>query len=170
MNERFSKNGNNHFDVISILQHIPFFKKLKKSELREFAAIVYVRWFKKNEVIFKENEPGIGMYIIYKGVVQLFRNSELNGKEQISILIADDFLGEQSLMDELSRNVTAIALEDCCLLGIFRPDLLALIKRKPRLGNKILLTLAQLISSRLHQKDEELILIKEKLANSDIIR
>jgi len=169
--DNFNRNGNNHsLDIKSALRNIPLFRGLKKSELRSFARIVYVRWYKKNEIIFNENEPGMGMYIIYKGSVKLYKKSELNGEEQISTLIKDDFLGEHSLMKEYPRSASAIALEDCCLLGLFRPDLLGLIDRKPRLGNKIILIFAQRIATRLHQKDEELLQIKERLTNMDFIK
>jgi len=166
----FNRNGNNHLDAKSILQKIPLFKNLRKSELHLFARIIYLRWYKKNEIIFQENDAGIGMYIIYKGSVKIYKNSGLNGQEQLSTLTVGDFFGEHSLLEEYPRSGTAIALEESCLLGIFRPDLLRLIDRKPRLGNKIMLILAQLITARLNQKDEELIQIKEKLASFDFIK
>ena len=169
--DNFNRNGNNHhLDVKSALRNIALFRGFTKSELRSFARIIYVRWYNENEIIFNENEPGIGMYIIYKGSVKIFKSSELNGEEQISTLIKGDFFGEHSLMEEYPRSASAIALEDCCLLGMFRPDLLRLVERKPRLGNKIILILAQRIAARLHQKDEELLQIKERLTNMDFIR
>lgn len=162
-------NNNNHLDVVAVLRTIQFFQDLRKIELREFAKIIYVRWFRKNEPIFYENEPGIGMYIIHKGSVKISKSSTLNGREHIITLTQGDFFGELSLIKEQPRAVTAIALEDCCLLGIFRPDLLQLLEKKPRLGNKILLRLNQFITTQLQQKDEELFQIKEKLASSNFI-
>ena len=169
MNFNFNNNGNNNIDLVSLLQKLPYFRGLKKNELREFSRIIYVRWYKKNETIFYENEPGIGMYIIYKGSVKIFKKSALNGREMISTLIRGDFFGELSLLEKHPRSFTATALEDSCLLGIFRPELLRFLERKPRLGNKIILKFTQLITTRLQQKNEELIEIKDKLANSDII-
>ena len=166
----FNRNGNNHLDVVTVLKNISFFNTLKRSELRELSRIIYVRWFKKNEIIFSENSPGLGMYFIHKGSVKIIKDTELNDQEQLSTLTEGDFFGEISLMEERPRSESAIALEECCLLGIFRPELLRLIERKPRLGNKIILILAQLISARLHQKNEELLQIKEKLTNLNFIR
>ena len=166
----FNPNSNNHLDVISILKEIPFFKELKRGELRLFAQIIYVRWYQKDEIIFSENDPGICMYIIYKGSVKIYKNSTFNGQEQLSTFTAGDFFGEHALMDEQPRSYSAIALEDCCLLVLLRPDLLRLINRNPRLGNKIMLILAQLVTTRLHQKDEELHQIKEKLTSLNFIK
>lgn len=169
MNTHFARNGDNHFDVLTVLERIPNFKDLTRSELQEFARIIYVRWYRKNETIFYEGESGIGMYIIYQGSVKIFKKSELNGREQITIFTRGEFLGELSLLQEQPRPFTAITLEDCCLLGIFRPELIRLADRKPRLGNKIFLILNQLITKRLHNKNEELRQIKDSLSNSDII-
>ena len=166
----FNRNGNNHVGVISQLQSFPYFNDFSGNELRAFANIVYVRWFRKEETIYQENDHGIGMYFIQKGSVKLFKNSQLNGNEQISTLGEHDFFGEQSLFAEAQRTETAVALEKCCLIGVFRPDLLNFIDRKPRMGNKILMKLAQIIDTRLHRTTDELTEMKEKLANSDIIR
>ena len=170
MNSNFDRNNKNNYDLVSMMKQMPFFKEFKKSELRQFSKILYIRWYDENEIIYTENDPGIGMFFIYKGTVKIFKNSELNGREQLSTLLENDFLGEASLLQNSPRSATAIALENCCLLGLFRPDLMRFVERKPRLGNKILLKLADCISTRLKQKDEELLQIKEKLSNSDIIQ
>ncbi len=166
----FNRNGNNHVSVVALLQSFPYFNDFAGNELRVFARIVYVRWFRKDEMIYQENDHGIGMYFIQKGSVKIYKNSQFNGREQITTLMEHDFFGEQSLFDDKQRTETAVALEECCLIGVFRPDLLNFIDRKPKIGNKILMKLAQIIDARLHQTTDELTEMKEKLSNSDIIR
>ncbi len=165
----FSANGKRDLEVISKLRKIEFFQEFKPNELHEIAGIVYVRWYKKNEVIFQEDKPGIGMYFIDSGSVRIARGSLYNGYQQLSVLSHGDILGEFNLFEERVRTISAVALQESCLLGIFRPDLLGLINRKPRLGNKILLRLAQTFSMNLLNQREQLIKMKETLANSDII-
>ena len=170
MKTQFSHNGNNHLNTSTILQEIPIFHNLGKREIKLISQMIYVRWYQQQEIIYHEDDPGIGMFIIYKGAVKLYRKSGLNGQEQISMLTQGDFFGEQSLLEDNIRLTSAMAMEETCLLCILRPDLLRLIDRKPRVGNKLMFLLAQLITSRLHQQDEEMLQVREKLANLEFIR
>ena len=157
-------------NVISILQQNTLFQDFSKAELQELSNLIYVRWFKKEEIIFHENAPGMGMYIIHEGIVKFSRNFSLNGREQAINLNKGDFFGDLTLAEENPRSATAVAVDDCCLIGIFRPDLIRLLERKPRLGNRILLKLNQLISEKLQQRDNQLLQINEKLASLNFIR
>jgi len=47
-----------------------------------------------------------------------------------------------------------VAIEKTDALGIFRPDLFDLINENPKLGNKILLKLSQILASRLRETTE----------------
>ena len=66
--------------------------------------------------------------------------------------------GDQVLLDESPRTASAIAQEACHAIGFFRPDLLELIERNPRLGLKIVMRLSQMITVRLRQTNR---LLKE---------
>jgi CRP-like cAMP-binding protein len=169
-NNIFEKNGKHQLSLDNILRKVPIFSELKKGELREFRRLVHNRYFKKNEVVFYEGEPGVGMYIIETGVVGIYKEVNHQIKEELAILHAGEFFGEMALLDESPRSATAIALENSQILGLFRPDLFDLVYRKPRLGNKILLKLAQMIAERLRLSNAELYELKQQMENSVIIR
>ncbi|MDZ7265143.1 MAG: cyclic nucleotide-binding domain-containing protein [candidate division KSB1 bacterium] len=169
-NNIFEKNGKHQLSLDNILRKVPIFSELKKGELREFRRLVHNRYFKKNEVVFYEGEPGVGMYIIETGMVGIYKEVNNQIKEELAILRPGEFFGEMALLDESPRSATAIALENSQILGLFRPDLFDLIYRKPRLGNKILLKLAQMIAERLRLSNAELYELKQQLENSVIIR
>lgn len=169
-NNIFEKNGRHQVNLDIVLKKVPFFSRLKKSELREFKRIIHHRHYKKNEVIFYEDEPGVGMYVIEKGKIGIYKNFDEDTREQLAILRSGEFCGEMALLDESPRSATAVALEHTDLLGLFRPDLFDLINRKPRLGNKILLKLAQMIAERLRLSNDELQEVKQLYENSVIIR
>jgi CRP-like cAMP-binding protein len=93
------------------------------------------------------------MYIIAKGVVSI--QSEPSGRELVE-LRDGSFFGEIALLNEVIRTATARAKTDCLLLSLFQPDLMGLLDRNPRLGVKILLSLARLVGIRLVDVSDDL--------------
>ncbi|HFE52369.1 MAG TPA: cyclic nucleotide-binding domain-containing protein [Bacteroidetes bacterium] len=164
-----NKNPEGREAILSILRKIPVFADLKPRELKEFERVLHRREFEKGEVIFREGEPGVGMYIIYKGSVGIFKNTPSGGEELLAELKPGEFFGEMALLDESPRSATAKALEDSIILGLFQPDLFDLIERKPKLGTKILLNLAHIIGERLRRTNAELQQLREKLVESNIV-
>jgi CRP/FNR family cyclic AMP-dependent transcriptional regulator len=169
-NNIFEKNGKHQINLDYVLKKVPFFSQLKKSELLEFKRIFHHRYFNKGEIIFYEGEPGVGMYVIENGKIGIYKNFDDNSKEELAILQSGEFFGEMALLDESARSATAVALENTSVLGLFRHDLFNLINRKPKLGNKILLKLAQMLAERLRLSNDELQEVKQLYENSVIIR
>lgn len=169
-NNIFEKNGKHQINLDYVLKKVPFFSQLKKGELREFKRILHHRYFKKGEIIFYESEPGVGMYVIENGKIGIYKNFDLESKEELAILRSGEFFGEMALLDESPRSASAVALENTSVLGLFRPDLFNLINRNPKLGNKTLLKLAQMLAERLRLSNDELQEVKQLYENSVIIR
>ena len=82
-----------------------------------------MRSFKKNELIFSQNDQGDCAYIIEKGRVQIFLTKD---KEEIplSMLGEGEIFGEMSLLDNLSRSASAKAIEDCQLNVVNKSQLM----------------------------------------------
>jgi len=74
---------------------------------------------------FWEGEPGVGMYIIKKGVLKIYKMSTDGKNEDLALLKDGDFFGELALLDDSPRSASAVAIEACHILGFFRPDFLA---------------------------------------------
>lgn len=165
----FKKESSEEETALAILRRIPLFKGMKKSSLREFEKLMHRRRYKEDETIFWEGEPGVGMYIVEEGSVAIYKGLSDNDREELAKLGRGEFFGELALLDESPRSATAVALKDSRILGLFRPDLLELIERKPRLGNKLLFNLAMLIGERLKHTNEELQAVWEKLEDSKVI-
>jgi len=164
----FKKSSNQTETTIAILRNVPVFKGLKKSDLREFEKLIHRRKYDEDEAIFFEGEPGVGMYIIERGTVSIYKET-LGTKEELARLNRGAFFGELALLDDSPRSASAVALEETRVLGLFHPDLMGLIERKPRLGNKFLFQLALLIGDRLKHTNEELQSLWSKLEDSKVI-
>jgi len=146
-------------DPKQILGEIPIFSDLKTADIRELEHIVHVRTYEPGECVFREGDVGGGMYVIARGRVDiLLENRESEEKpERIAVLGKSDFFGELSLLDDERRSATARACEPSVLIGLFRPDLLDLIERNPRLGSRVLLNVARVIGKRLRAADARLV-------------
>ncbi len=140
-------------DEEDVLRNIPLFDDLSRRDIAILRRILHRREYVAGESIFTQGEPGLGMYIIAKGVVSI--QSEPAGRELVE-LNDGDFFGEIALLNEVIRSATARAKSDCMLLSLFQPDLLGLLDRNPRLGVKILLSLARLVGIRLVEVSDEL--------------
>ncbi|MFQ5751789.1 MAG: cyclic nucleotide-binding domain-containing protein [bacterium] len=165
----FQKDKDQKETIIAILKKVPLFKGMSKSNLHEFEKIIHRRRFKEQETIFWEGEPGVGMYIVQEGEVAIYKNTKDQEREELARLKQGEFFGELALLDESPRSATATALEDTKILGLFSPDLMGLIERKPVLGNKFLFQLALLIGERLKHTNDELQRLWSKVENSKMI-
>jgi CRP/FNR family cyclic AMP-dependent transcriptional regulator len=139
--------------IDEVLMKIPVFQGLDRGELRKIRLILHQREYKKNEVIFNEGDAGLGMYIIIVGSVEIVCEHE---KHVLAELGEGDFFGELSLLDDSPRSASAITRAPCRILCFFKPELLDLIDRNPKLGSKILFKLAWTISERLKSTNEQL--------------
>lgn len=148
---RFNKKKADEID--NILLNIPIFQDLNNNELKTIKRILHQREYKKNEIIFNQGDIGLGMYIIVRGNVDIVCEP---GRHLLAELHDGDFFGELSLLDESPRSATAIAKVPSEILCFFKPELLDLIERNPKLGGKILFKLAWTIGERLKSTNEQI--------------
>ena len=70
-----------------------------------------------DEMIFREGELGLEMYIIQEGEVEILKGSE-DDLHRIALLGQGDFFGEMSILEDLPRTASARAVADCTLVKI----------------------------------------------------
>lgn len=135
--------------LYKVLAEVPIFQDFTQREFRKIQGILHRRSWGTGEAIVQEGNPGVGMYIILSGEVDIVQHVEDGSTQKLAELGAGDFFGEQALLDESPRMAAAIVASPCRAIGFFRPDLLELIESNPRLGLKIVMRLSQMISVRL---------------------
>ncbi len=104
-------------EKVIFLQNVDVFADVPTEDLSYLAAIAEELEYRKGEIIYKEDEPSEALYLVLEGQVLLHR-----GGEEIMIAEAKQAFGTWSLLDEAPRVVTATALTDCRMLGIYRED------------------------------------------------
>jgi CRP/FNR family cyclic AMP-dependent transcriptional regulator len=133
------------------LKAIPIFADLGKRELAAVERILHKRDYQAGELIFRQEEPGLGMYIIESGRVSIITDG---APDEMVELGDGEFFGELPLLDGGTRSATAVAKTHSRIYGFFQPDLFSLIERNPRLGVKIVMSLAAIIGMRLRAANE----------------
>jgi len=154
-------------ELLSVLAGNPFFEDLSKRDLKKIEHIVHRRRYMPGEEIFRENQPGVGMYIIKSGSVDVLMSLKDGGTRTLAHLEEGDFTGEMTLLDESPRSASAVACEETEIIGFFRPDLFGLLERDPRLGLKIVLRLAHMMAERLRYTNRELQELERKIPEAD---
>lgn len=157
-------------DIATILSKNILFKNLTKRELKFMEKIVHIRKYRAGEIIFRQNENGVGMYIIVKGKVDISIIddvlAERNQEKEVVItrLEPGDFFGELSLVEDTGRrSATSIAAEDTVLIGFFKPDLLEILERSPNTGVKVVFRLAEVLGRRLKETTEKITQLKKEI-------
>jgi CRP-like cAMP-binding protein len=145
----FRKENTDEVSIYQVLAGIPIFKDLNRKELRSIERILHKRTYKEDEVLFHEGDPNITL-----------------GKEvKLLAVISDkEFFGEIALLSETPRTATATSVTSSSILGFFQPDLFDLMETNPKMGNKILLRLAQMIADRLRFSNMENQQLKAKIS------
>ncbi len=145
----------------AVLKKIPVFEGFSSRELGALERVLHRREYLPEEVIIRQDEPGLGMYIIQSGEAVV-----ISGRDnvQLSRLSNGDFFGEVSLLDETPRSATVVAKTHCHILGFFQSDLFALMERNPRFGVKIVIRVAKIIGDRLRKANQQVLALNEQLS------
>ena len=139
--------------TLGLLRRVPVFADLDRGELTKVRKILYRRQYDADEVIFRQGDPGVGMYIIEAGAVAIIHEPT---NRLLAGLGGGDFFGEIALLNETPRSARAVATAPAVLHGLFQPELYDLVRRDPRLGVKLLLPLARSLGARLVHADGQL--------------
>lgn len=148
-------------DTYALLKQVPLFEAMSHREMDAVERIMHRREYRAGEVIFRQGEPGVGMYVVQGGLVEIIYEP---AGEVLAELRDGDFFGEIALLNETPRSATARAATASTLWGLFQPDLLDLLERDPRLGVKLMVRLAQIAGQRLIRADAQMQALRDELA------
>lgn len=132
------------FEQLSIrLGNVEHFRSLNSNELRSIVDSGRIQHFKAGEVIFVEEEPSAGLFVLLSGRVQL---CVLSPQGQISILAIFEpiiMFNEVSALDGAPNPSTVISLEDSITWNMPSTELEKLVIQYPLIGLGIARVLAQ---------------------------
>ena len=134
---------------LKFLSSVPIFDSLSQRQLEKIHKLIHIREFDEGDIVFRQGDPGVGMYIVRDGQVDVYNEYSDFTRRKITVLTPGDFFGEISLLNDSCRSATVVASQKTILLGLFRPDLLSVMDSDPKLGLRFIYRLSQIVAERL---------------------
>jgi len=131
-----------HVLAVDSLRRCALFAHVDVDGLRALAALMRPRRFRRNEVIFHQDDVGDSLHIVVEGSVKIVLPSQEGDEAIIASLKPGDFFGELALLDGSPRSTTATAMEPTETLALPRDDFLRLLPEDARLVTALLRALA----------------------------
>jgi signal transduction histidine kinase len=135
------------------LETSKLFAQLPAAELKKLSAVACEKSFASGEVIFKEGDPGDGLYVVRSGKVQISAIIGSGERHAFSVVAPGDVFGEMAVLDNLPRSAHASAQGETSLIFVPRNEFVELLKASPALS----LTMVQEISRRLREFNQQYI-------------
>jgi CRP-like cAMP-binding protein len=136
-------------------------------ELEFIAATKSAQVYQKGQAIYQQGSPVLGMHCINQGKVKLAKTGG-DGKEHITQLVRHgEVLGLRAMLGGGHYSTSAVALDECVVCFIPRPDVLRLIQSNRQFSNSLL----QLLATNLGEAEEQLLRlaykpVRERLAEA----
>ena len=131
----------------------PLFRNLDQEERAQILTIGEPRRYLGEQVIFREGEPGDGLFILVSGSVRISKRSA-TGEEALAILEPNAFFGEMALIDFLPRAADAIANSQTDVFFIPLSALRGLLEEHHQLAMKVLFALCEVLTQRLRETND----------------
>ena len=113
------------------------FSALDSAELQLLRQQSVERELPAHTEIFKEGDPGDGIYVIRSGQVEISALIEQKERRVLGRLGPGDFFGEMAVLDSEPRSATATTNQPTSLYFIPRQSMLALLETSPRLAVRL---------------------------------
>ncbi len=134
-------------DMVFLLKSVPLFTGLSGEQLLPVADIVQRVTFERGDVVFEEGHPGLHVYLILEGEVEVIHEGE-----QVATLGVKECFGEMALLDQSERSASIRCLQDVVLLAISRDDFQDLLDLHPALAKGVI----RVLTRRLREANEEI--------------
>jgi CRP-like cAMP-binding protein len=152
--------------LINSLRSCQLFAGLPPSDLAAVAGITAVRRLEKGDYLFHEGEPARGFYVIQNGAVNVHRVNAAGKEQVIHIFRAGESFAEAALATPTGYPADARAVEPSQVLGVQKEGFLALLKRQPELGLRMLASMSVHLRALVAQlEDLTLKDVETRLAN-----
>ena len=134
----------------SLFRKAEIFADLEPAHLDALSRAATVRPYAAGETILREDEPGDLFFVIVRGQVKVFVDSEHGREVVLTHLQAGDFFGEMALFSNENRSASVSALTASELVVMRRRDFLAVLETDFPITRRILATMC----GRLRRADE----------------
>ena len=138
---------------IASISACPLFRNLDPEECGLILNIGERQSYRAEQVLFREGEPGDGLFIVMDGSVRISKHSA-TGEEALAVMEPFAFFGEMALIDFLPRAADAIANAATEVFFIPLPALRALLEVNHQMAFRVLFALCEVLTQRLRETNE----------------
>ena len=131
--------------AVNTLRKIPVFAGLLDDEYQQLLAVCKVSHFKQGDVIFKENDASLDMFVLLSGEVEM----QTRSSGTIYVMKPGDLFGEMGVISQKRRTASANVAAPSALLHISKDRFDLLLGKSPVICAKIMRNVAKVLSDRL---------------------
>ena len=126
---------------IQALKANSYFRGLEESILDELAQGTSLRRYERGEVVCWEDEPCVGLFIVERGTVKLFKTSPQGRELIIRIFEEGASFNEVPVFDYGRNPVNAAALDECDLWLVDAQSIRTAMQLHPEMSKEVILSL-----------------------------
>src|ERR1700690_972894 len=134
-------------DRVRTLAKVAVFSGLTDAELQFLAERAVPRQFAPGEVVFVEDQPCVGLYVVERGNIRIFKSSSSGREQVLSIDGPGSSVAEVPVFDGGNYPASGAAVDHATLLFVGKQDFQALCLAHPEVALKVL----RVVGSRLRR-------------------
>ncbi|MCB5187958.1 cyclic nucleotide-binding domain-containing protein [Methylobacillus caricis] len=141
-------------EILEIVNTIKLFGDFSDEEVRYLCSYMQCYAAPRECELLTEGDTGDYLLLILTGEVEVVKDIPGKGKQVIAKVGAGTVIGEMSMIDGLPRSASCITGLPSDFAVLTRESLYELLANMPKLGNKVLLKLLQLLTSRFRESSD----------------
>jgi CRP-like cAMP-binding protein len=144
-------------EISSMLIDSDQFSHLPPAELHAAAHYFGVNSIAEDDTIFEEGDPGSFMCIVHSGSITVIKSNQNGERIKVATLGHGRAFGEMAVLDGERRSACCVAEEDSILLTLSKEALDKMLEEHPRIGARIIRSIAVSLSRRLRMAVGQLV-------------
>src|SRR5262252_9211109 len=138
--------------LVQFLKNVKLFAELSPDSLAKLGTCLKTAEFPPAEVIVREGAPGVSMYVIKSGLVEVRKKDPATGIDFLVAQLSEGAaVGEMSLLTGKPRSATVTTVKPTVVFTLTRADFRSLLTQHPEIS----LGLARIMSERLEEATKQ---------------
>ena len=128
---------------IEFLRKIPLLAELSHEQLDAVARIMFERWHDDRSYICRQGETGNELFLVYRGEVEVIRETVGGDGHTFFIAKTGDCIGELAALGDIPRTASLRARGNVELLVIERINFVETLRRAPEMSIRLMKTIVE---------------------------
>jgi type IV pilus assembly protein PilB len=138
--------------LVQFLKNVKLFAELSSESLLRLGSCLKTAEFPVGEVIVREDAPGVSMYIVKSGLVEIRKKDTVTGIDFLVAQLSEGAaVGEMSLLTGKPRSATVTTVQPTVVFTLTRADFRTLLTLHPEIS----LGLARILAERLEEATKQ---------------